>query len=133
MVAKGKWKGAPGVFVAARKSQLGGLWPYLDNHDVKDRTAELRAAQEDRENDSFKAGDGDEDLDDADGWDLEGWEGDGRWEPVVDLGEGEEGDGGARGTRRRGGRGRREAPLARRGRRSREESEIEAVFGGNFR
>ncbi|CAM9770309.1 unnamed protein product, partial [Discosporangium mesarthrocarpum] len=29
VVSRGKWKGAPGVFVAARKSQLGGLWPHL--------------------------------------------------------------------------------------------------------
>lgn len=29
----------PGVFVAARKSELGGLWPYIDDHDAKDRTA----------------------------------------------------------------------------------------------
>lgn len=133
MVAKGKWKGAPGVFVAARKSQLGGLWPYLDNHDVKDRTAELRAAQEeDREDDSFEADGGNDDLEDGGGWEK-GWGGDEGWEPVVDLGGGEEGDGGSRGTRRRGGRGRRAAPPARERRRSREESEIEAMFGGNVR
>lgn len=131
-MAKGKWKGAPGVFVAARKSQLGGLWPYLDNHDVKDRTAELRAAQQDRVDDSFEAGDGDSDLEDGEGWD--GLRGAG-WEPVVDLGEEEEEEvvGGARGTSRRGGRGRRTAPLARRGGRTTKEREIEAMFDGNFR
>lgn len=134
-MAKGKWKGAPGVFVAARKSQLGGLWPYLDNHDIKDRTAERRAAQEDREDDSFEAGEGDDDFEDG-GWEK-GWGGDEGWEPVVDLGEGEgEGGGegeGARGTRRRGGRGRRAVPPARRGGRSREEREIEAMFEGSIR
>lgn len=131
-MAKGKWKGAPGVFVAARKSQLGGLWPYLDNHDVKDRTAEQRAAQEDREDDNFEADDDDDDFKDGEGWEK-GWGGDEGWEPVVDMGEGKEEVGGARGTGRRGGRGRRVAPLARRGRRSREEREVEAAFGGNFR
>lgn len=132
-MAKGKWKGAPGVFVAARKSQLGGLWPYLDNHDIKDRTAELRAAQEGREDDSFEAYERDDELEDGGGWEK-GW-GEEDWEPVVDLGEGE-GEvkvGGARGARRRGGRGRRAAPPARRGRPSREEREIEAMFEGNVR
>lgn len=132
-MAKGKWKGAPGVFVAARKSQLGGLWPYLDNHDVKDRTAELRAAQEDLEDGSFEPGDGGDGSEYGGGW--EGWDGggDGEWEPVIDLGEKEGEVGGARGTRRRGVRGRRSAPLARQGRRSREEKEIADMFGGNFR
>eukprot|EP00903_Cladosiphon_okamuranus_P009917 g9414.t3 len=132
VVAKGKWKGAPGVFVAARKSQLGGLWPYLDNHDVKDRTAELRAAGEDRGDDNFEGDGGDGDSEDGGGCEN-GWGGDEGWEPVVDLGEEGEGVGGARGSRRRGGRGRRKAPLARRGRRSREEREVEAMSGGNFR
>lgn len=34
IVSKGRWKGIPGVYTSARKSQLGGLWPYLDNHDA---------------------------------------------------------------------------------------------------
>lgn len=122
VVAKGKWKGVPGVFVAARKSQLGGLWPYLDNHDFKDRTAELRGART-----------GDLESDDGEERDLEGWDdiGDGEWEPVVDVGEGERGVGG----RRRGGRGRRTSTStsARRGRLNREEREVEAMFEENFR
>lgn len=131
MVAKGKWKGAPGVFVAARKSQLGGLWPYLDNRDIKDRTAELRAQEGDREDDSFEANQGDGDLEDGGGWEKE-WGGDEGWEPVVDLGD-KEGIGGARGSRRRGGRGRRAAPPTRQTKLSREEREIEAMFGGGAR
>lgn len=119
VVAKGKWKGVPGVFVAARKSQLGGLWPYLDNHDFKDRTTELRGA---RTGDNFEQGDGDLELEDGEERDLEGWDdiGDGEWEPVVDVGE-RRVDG-----RRRGGRGRR-------GRLSKEEREIEAMFEESFR
>lgn len=70
----------PGFFVAARKSELGGLWPYLDNHDAKDRTASM-AAQDDQE--EFQgAGEpgGDEDKE------FEGLEEAGEgWEHVLDF------------------------------------------------
>lgn len=132
MVAKGKWKGVPGVYVAARKSQLGGLWPYLDDHDVKDRTAEVHDAS----NAPPELGGGDGESEDGEEWDLDGWDevGDGEWEPVVDVGEG---GGRDSGVRRRGGGRRRAstapAPPTRRERRSKEEREVEAMFEQNFR
>lgn len=109
--------------MAARKSQLGGLWPYLDDHDVKDRTAAAT--------DSSAAQRGDDKSEDKGALDLDGWDdvGDGRWEPVVDLGK--EG-GGVSGSRRRGGRRRRRwaAPARpiRRGKPSKEERDVEAMF-----
>lgn len=113
--------------MAARKSQLGGLWPYLDDHDVKHRTVE---AADDSSN-AAQGGDGE--SEDGGEWDLDGWDDaeDGQWETVVDLGEGEGGGSGIQ--RRGGGRRRRSAAPAparpiRRGKPSKEDKEVGAMF-----
>ncbi|CAM9261680.1 unnamed protein product [Choristocarpus tenellus] len=50
IVSKGKLKKVPGMYVAARKSQLGGLWPHvhhlLKGGVVKGRSARSRGGQE---------------------------------------------------------------------------------------
>lgn len=74
----------PGVFVAARKSELGGLWPYIDDHDARDRTA-LRNIDDDQYDDGDNSDvlhrrgrfDEDDEWDDEEG--LEGAEGE-EWE-----------------------------------------------------
>lgn len=35
VVSKKAWRGAKGVYVSARKSTLGGLWPYVDRSNIK--------------------------------------------------------------------------------------------------
>lgn len=110
IVARSKWKHAPGVFVAARKSELGGLWPYLDNHDFKDHTgakAEAAAAANNNANGNGSAGlglgpaeDGDDENED---WGSEGWE------PVVEESKEHRGGRQARGGRAEMRRRRRDA------------------------
>ncbi|CAM9707480.1 unnamed protein product [Scytosiphon promiscuus] len=134
VVAKGKWKGVPGVFVAARKSQLGGLWPYLDNHDIKDRTSKQlgnttgKGHKDDRE--GSEVDDAEWELDGS-GWDDDDDEG---WEPLFDLvggGVGEAEGGGLRRGRQKGLTG--SAPSTSRRERSKGKREIEAMFEENSR
>lgn len=64
----------PGVFVAARKSELGGLWPYVDDHDVKDHSTVPDSEVDDESGGRWF--DGSEDRDDGKGdspWKLKGW------------------------------------------------------------
>ncbi|CAM9134901.1 unnamed protein product [Ectocarpus fasciculatus] len=86
VVAKGKWKGVPGMFVAARKSQVGGLWPYLDNHDYKDRTAKLDDASSGQQEGEFYSFDPNEDG--GDGMDFSEDDSDGEWDEAGDEGRG---------------------------------------------
>lgn len=118
--------------MAARKSQLGGLWPYLDDHDAKYRAVEAA----DDSNNAAQGGDGE--SEDGGEWDLDGWDDaeDGQWETVVDL---DEGEGEGSGIRRRGGGRRRRSAAAasarqiRRGKPSKEERGAEAMLEENFR
>ncbi|CAB1108114.1 unnamed protein product [Ectocarpus sp. CCAP 1310/34] len=140
VVAKGKWKGVPGMFVAARKSQVGGLWPYLDNHDYKDRTAKLDDASSGQQGGEFFSFDPSEDGDDGVDF-LEG-DSDGEWEevgdeergPVVDWAEGGvRGPAvGSTGTPRRRPRTL-PAALGPRGSGSSEEGESQAIFEEKLR
>ncbi|CAM9153981.1 unnamed protein product [Ectocarpus sp. 4 AP-2014] len=140
VVAKGKWKGVPGMFVAARKSQVGGLWPYLDNHDYKDRTAKLDDASSGQQGGEFYNFDPSED--DGDGVDFLEGDSHGEWDevgdeeqgPVVDWAEGGVGGPavGGTGTSRRRPR-RSPAALAPRGRGSSEEEESQAMFEEKLR
>lgn len=139
VVAKGKWKGVPGMYVAARKSQVGGLWPYVDNHDYKDRTAKLDDTSSGQQDDEFysfdPSKDGRDDVDFSEG------DGDGECDevgdeergPVVDWAEGGvRGPEVGAGTRRRRPRAL-PAASATRGRGSSEERESQAMFEENVR
>ncbi|CAM9432193.1 unnamed protein product [Ectocarpus sp. 12 AP-2014] len=140
VVAKGKWKGVPGLFVAARKSQVGGLWPYLDNHDYKDRTAKLDDASSGQEGGELYSFEPSEDG--GDGVDFLEGDSDGEWDevgdeergPVVDWAEGGVGGPavGGTGTRRRRSRTS-PAALTPRGRGSSEEGEPQAMFEEELR
>ncbi|CAN0299930.1 unnamed protein product [Ascophyllum nodosum] len=96
IVAKGKWRGVPGVFVAARKSELGGLWPYLDNHDMRDRTASRRTDDDRGHRGRGSQEDSEGDLPEEEE-DWEGWEEvDEDWETMIDAGQGRVGRSGER-------------------------------------
>ncbi|CAN0488903.1 unnamed protein product [Ectocarpus sp. 8 AP-2014] len=128
------------MFVAARKSQVGGLWPYLDNHDYKDRTAKLDDASSGQQGGEFYSFDPSEDG--GDGVDFLEGDSDGEWEevgdeergPVVDWTEGGVGGPavGGTGTRRRRLR-KSPAASAPRGRGSSEEGESQAMFEEKLR
>ena len=114
--------------MAARKSDLGGLWPYLDDHDFKDYTAANAAAAAassiDNTNPDATAiisGSGEVGLglgyaEDGEGEDEE-WGSEG-WEPVVEVNE----ERGRRQGRARGGR------MAEARRRRRDERAGRAIF-----
>lgn len=96
--------------MAARKSELGGLWPYLDNHDARDHTASRLQESADGTEAVLETDNGDGELE------SERWEEvEDRWERVIDLDE----DGVNRMARR--------GPAAARQRRGRERSE-EVIF-----
>ena len=82
--------------MAARKSELGGLWPYLDNHDMRDRTASRRTDDDRGHRGRGSQEDSEGDLPEEEE-DWEGWEEvDEDWETMIDAGQGRVGRSGER-------------------------------------
>ena len=88
--------------MAARKSELGGLWPYLDDHDFKDYTvvnakaaaAAANAKASDSREVGLRLGPAEDGEEEDEEWGSEGWE------PVAELDEERGGRRLARGGRR---------------------------------